>query len=80
MDEFLADDSENQMFFANGTAGRFQFDLQGYGLKRLRDAGVTAAEWTRHCTYTAPDLFFSYRRACHLGQADYGRLLSAIRL
>ena len=46
----------------------------------LREAGVGHAEWTRHCTYSDPDRFFSYRRATHQGEADYGRLISAIRL
>jgi len=39
-----------------------------------------SAEWLRHCTYSNPELFFSYRRSVHEKQADYGRLLSAIRL
>ncbi|KPQ19203.1 MAG: Multi-copper polyphenol oxidoreductase laccase, partial [Rhodobacteraceae bacterium HLUCCA24] len=38
------------------------------------------AEWTRHCTYADPVNFYSYRRATHAGEADYGRLLAAIRL
>jgi copper oxidase (laccase) domain-containing protein len=41
---------------------------------------VAEAGWTRHCTYRDPVRFYSYRRATHLGEADYGRLLSAIRL
>ena len=46
---------------------------------RLRDLGVDA-DWTGHCTYSDPERFFSYRRATHEGAADYGRLISAIRL
>ncbi|MEQ9260506.1 MAG: peptidoglycan editing factor PgeF [Roseovarius sp.] len=80
LDAFLDADVESQRFFANGENGRYQFDLPGYGLKRLRAAGVGAAEWTRHCTYSDPARFYSYRRATHEGEADYGRLLSAIRL
>ena len=55
-------------------------DLPGYGLHRLRRAGIGSAEWTRHCTYSNPERFFSYRRATHAGEADYGRLISVIRL
>ena len=58
----------------------FLFDLPALGLYRLRTAGVGAAEWTRHCTYSDAERFFSYRRATHNGEADYGRLISAIRL
>ncbi len=80
LEDFLADDPESARFFANGKDGRYQFDLPGYGLWRLRRAGVGHAEWTRHCTYADPARFYSYRRATHEGAADYGRLISAIRL
>ncbi|MHA6345560.1 peptidoglycan editing factor PgeF [Roseivivax sp. CAU 1761] len=78
-DTFLAEDPENARFFANGQGDRLHFDLPGFGLARLRRAGVQA-EWTRHCTYSDPELFYSFRRATHAREADYGRLLSAIRL
>lgn len=80
LDEFLAEDQDNTRFFANGTGDRMQFDLPAYGLHRLRNAGVGTAEWTRHCTYSDSDRFFSYRRSTHAKEADYGRLISAIRL
>lgn len=77
---FLDHDPDNARFFTAGAPGKFQFDLPGYGLKRLTLAGVGKAAWTRHCTYSDPRAFYSYRRATHRGEADYGRLLSAIRL
>ncbi|KAJ55163.1 polyphenol oxidase [Actibacterium mucosum KCTC 23349] len=79
-ERFADDDAGNTRFFASGKEDRLQFDLPSYGLHRLRAAGIGQAEWTRHCTYSEPDRFFSYRRSCHLGEADYGRLISAIRL
>ncbi len=80
LEEFMAEDPANSRFFANGEDGRYLFDLPGFGLNRLRAAGVGEAEWTRHCTYADTARFYSYRRASHAGDADYGRLLSAIRL
>ena len=80
MDEFAADDPANRRFFANGTGDRLQFDLAGYGLHRLRRAGVGHVEWSGHCTYSDPQRFYSYRRSVHAGEADYGRLISVIRL
>lgn len=74
------DDRNATRFFAQGKGDRMMFDLPSYGLYRLRAAGVGHAEWTRHCTYSDPARFYSYRRTTHLGEADYGRLLSAIRL
>ena len=80
LDEFLAEDPANARFFANGAGDRYHFDLPGYGLMRLRRAGVAEAAWTGHCTYSDRERFFSYRRSCHDKDADYGRLISAIRL
>lgn len=79
-DRFRAEDEASTRFFANGTGDRMLFDLPAYGLSRLRAAGIGAAEWTRHCTYGDPDRFYSYRRTTHRGEADYGRLISVIRL
>lgn len=81
IESFIDDDRESARFFAASTnPGRAMFDLPGYALGRLRAAGVGHAEWTRHCTYRDEDRFFSYRRTTHRGEADYGRLISAIRL
>lgn len=77
---FLADDPDNARFFAAGPGDRAHFDLPAYGLHRLRAAGVGRAEWTRHCTYTDAERFYSYRRSNHRQEADYGRLISVIRL
>ena len=79
-DRFMDEDPDNSRFFAGGAEGRMQFDLISYGLHRLRVAGVGHAEWTGHCTYADADRFYSYRRATHRGEADYGRLISTIRL
>jgi YfiH family protein len=80
LDAFMAEDADHARFFAAGRGDRLQFDLPGFGLARLRAAGVGQAVWTGHCTYSDPARFYSYRRATHEGQADYGRLISAIRL
>ena len=77
---FTDDDPETRRFFANGNGDRMLFNLPGYGLWRLRAAGVGLAEWTGHCTYRDPERFFSFRRTTHAGEADYGRLISVIRL
>ncbi len=79
-ENFTDDDPVSARFFINDKGGRYLFDLPGYGLHRLRQAGVGHAEWTRHCTYRDPDRFYSFRRTTHAGEADYGRLISVIRL
>jgi YfiH family protein len=80
LDTVLAEDDGADRFFARGTGDRLLFDLPGYGVSRLRAAGVGHVEWTRHCTYSDAARFFSYRRSVHAGEADYGRMIAAIRL
>ncbi len=80
VERFADHDPGSLRFFAGGQGDRAQFDLPGFGLYRLRSAGIGHAEWTRHCTYSDPDRFFSYRRTVHAREADYGRLISAIVL
>lgn len=80
LDRFMDVEADNARFFANGEGDRFQFDLVGYGLHRLRAAGVAEAGWIGHCTYSDETRFYSYRRSVHRREADYGRLISAITL
>ena len=80
IETFVDHDPENARFFAGGKKGHYQFDLPGFGLHRLRRAGVGQAEYTRHCTYGDAARFYSYRRATHAHEADYGRLIAVIRL
>lgn len=80
LDRFLSEDPDYARFFAGGGGDRVHFDLPSFGLYRLRAAGIAEAEWTGHCTYSDADRFYSYRRTTHAGEADYGRLISAIRI
>jgi YfiH family protein len=80
LDSFMVEDPEYARYFINGNGDRMLFDLPGFGLNRLRAAGVGHAEWTRHCTFSDPDRFYSYRRTTHAKEADYGRLIAAITL
>lgn len=79
-DRFRADNPANSRFFVPGSGDRLMFDLPGYGLERLRSAGVDQAEWTGHCTYSDASRFYSYRRSVHHHEADYGRLISVVCL
>lgn len=79
-ERFLDTDARSARFFAQGKGDRLHFDLPAYGLHRLARAGVGHAAWTRHCTYSDPARFFSYRRSVHAKDPDYGRLIAAIAL
>jgi YfiH family protein len=77
---FAEADPANERFFSPGREGRHQFDLEAHVLSRLAEAGVTRAEALGLDTYSDPDRFFSYRRATHKSEPDYGRQISLIAL
>ena len=77
---FLEANSDNARFFVRGPAGKPHFDLEAYVVHRLIAAGVGEVEELNLDTYANTDRFFSFRRATHRGQADYGRQLSAIAI
>jgi len=80
VDRFVAADPANAVYFVpSGKPGHSLFDLCRYTTDRLAAAGVQADSLDR-CTYAEEDLFYSYRRATHRGEADYGRHISAIVL
>ena len=80
-DAFLKENAANAAHFAEGDRpGHWQFDLAGFILGRLGALGLASVADVALDTYPAPDRFFSYRRATHRGEPDYGRELSAIAL
>jgi YfiH family protein len=81
MDRFSLKAPASERFFAAGrTPDKRQFDLPGFVLQRLAEAGVERAEWIGRDTCADENLFFSNRRGFLRGESDYGRLLSAIAL
>jgi len=78
---FLDADAGNARFFApSAREGHALFDLAGYIAHRLAGAGVGSVDDLGACTYADPQSFFSYRRATHRGETDYGRHINAIAL
>ncbi|MEN9895699.1 MAG: hypothetical protein RIR97_1551, partial [Pseudomonadota bacterium] len=77
---FVEADAGFSDFFSPSTkTGHHMFDLPRFTLHRLSQAGVTA-ENLDICTYPDETRFFSYRRATHRGEPDYGRQISAIKI
>jgi YfiH family protein len=74
-------DAGSGRFFAPAAAAdKRLFDLPGYVLWRLEQAGVAEAAWTGDDTRTDALRFFSNRRAFLNGEPDFGRMMSAISL
>ncbi|OAN59227.1 peptidoglycan editing factor PgeF [Sphingomonas sp. TDK1] len=77
---FAEQDPANERFFADGRPQHFQFDLEAYVVHRLALAGLRMIEALGLDTYANENRFFSFRRATHRGEADYGRQISMIGL
>jgi hypothetical protein len=78
---FTGADASFARFFAPAArAGHAMFDLPGVVAARLAAAGVARIEDLGQDTYADEARFFSYRRATHRGEPDYGRHLHAIVL
>lgn len=72
--------ADNARFFVPGAPGHWQFDLEGYVAMRLEQAGIGGVEPLGLDTYADPARFYSYRRATHRGEPDYGRQMALIGL
>jgi len=78
---FLTRHIDNARFFHRPTpAAKPHFDLPAYCAARLEAAGAGQVANLARCTYAGESEFFSFRRATHKGEPDYGRLISAIVL
>jgi YfiH family protein len=73
--------ADNAQFFRpSSRAAHAFFDLPAYIVTRLERAGIGVVHQVGLCTYRDEVRFYSFRRATHRGEPDYGRLLSAIAL
>lgn len=78
---FAEAEPESGRFFAPSvSAGRSMFDLHGFIGMRIARRGVARFDDLGLDTYGDEARFFSYRRATHRKEADYGRLVAAIAL
>jgi polyphenol oxidase len=81
LDRFVAMEPNTVRFFKPAKRpGHSMFDLAGYVVSRLRRAEVAEIEDLGLCTYADPAQFYSYRRATHQTEPDYGRHINAIAL
>ncbi len=75
-----ADSGHARHFAPSDRDGYFRFNLEGFVADRLRGAGVDNIVALGACTYARSADFFSFRRATHGKEPDYGREISAIVL
>jgi len=79
--EFVGREPHAQRFFAPSVKpDHALFDLHGFIAMRLERAGVSQFEDLGIDTYADEQRCFSFRRATHRGEPDYGRMVAAIVL
>ncbi len=77
---FAEAEADNARFFTPSPRSEHHiFDLPAYIGARAEAAGL-AFETLDLCTYADETRFYSYRRATHRAEPDYGRLFAAITL
>ncbi len=80
-DRFLAEAQSHASFFrASPRENHHLFDLPGFIGLRLQSARTGSFTNLALDTYADEERFFSYRRATHRSEPDYGRLVAAIAL
>lgn len=77
---FVDEDNAADVFFQKGKGEKFLFDLPSYIAFRLKRAGILHIVTAGHDTYSMKSEYFSFRRATHGGEKDYGRQISAIMI
>lgn len=80
-EKFLQVDKDyTQYFWAGRDEQHHQFDLPDFVKARLELCGIKKISISDNDTCADESLFYSYRRATHKNEPDYGRQLSAIML
>lgn len=81
LERFKAANATYSRFFtASERPAHAMFDLPAFIASKAQEAGIGRFVDLALCTYGDEQRFFSYRRATHRAEPDYGRLISAIAL
>jgi polyphenol oxidase len=75
-----ANPKSERYFIPSVKKDHHMFDLPRFLVDRMKAFGIGKVADLGLCTYAEEDWFFSYRRATHRAEKDYGRLISAIGL
>ena len=64
----------------NKKEGKYLFDLRKFVNLKLRESGIKIIDNIALDTFKNHKSFFSYRRSKLIGEKDYGRCISVIKL
>ena len=79
-DQFIQENKKNETFFLSMQNNKFLFDLRKYVNFKITKFDIKNVENIDLDTYAEEEKFFSFRRSRQLGEKDYGRCISTIRL
>ncbi len=79
-DAVISSDPANAAFFRDGRPDHWQFDMAGFCLKRLTEAGAASVSLINADTMPDTERFFSHRRRTLAGGGPIGHQMSAIML
>jgi hypothetical protein len=78
---FIDSSSRNKIYFTESVRKEHHmFDLPAFLTDRMKAFGIGTIINCGLCTYTRAEEYFSYRRATHAQEKDYGRQIAAITL
>jgi polyphenol oxidase len=78
---FIGAAPRNIIFFTESVRREhYMFDLPAYLIDRMKAFGIGMVIDSALCTCTREEEYFSYRRATHAQEKDYGRQIAAITL
>lgn len=81
IDQVTAQDEAHERFFIGSQLpSKYYFDIAGFCASLLAQAGVRSVVMLDEDTYAQEERFFSYRRATHREERDYGRQISMIAI
>ena len=76
--KFISQNIKNEIFFKEINKETFFFDLRGFINNEMTNLGIKNIENIKMDTFSEKEFFYSYRRACHYNEKDYGRCISVI--
>ena len=78
LEKFIDVNKKNEMFFKKNAKKKYNFDLRGFINQKLKNLNIKNIENINIDTYSQKNLFYSYRRAYHNNEKNYGRCISVI--
>ena len=77
-EKFVNQNTKYEVFFKKIVNDKYFFDLRGFINNKISDLNIKNIENIEMDTFTAREIFYSYRRSCLNNEKDYGRCISVI--